>query len=244
MCQQKDKYTEALEKGEKKMIWCVEDDASIRDIEQYALNFAGFETRGFADGDSFWKALKTEKPQLVLLDVMLPKRNGIELLTKMKESVEYRDIPVIMATAKGEEYDRIKGLDLGADDYIVKPFSMMEMASRVKAVLRRSQSAQSSKLLKIGGLVINPDERSVVADGEKIALTYKEFELLSIFFSRPKIVYTREQLFSKVWNTDYMGDSRTLDSHIRTLRQKLGKYGKIIQTVRNVGYCLGDFDDE
>lgn len=226
------------------MIWCVEDDASIRDIELYALNFAGFETKGFVDGTSFWEALKTEKPELVLLDVMLPGIDGIELLTKMKDSMEYKHIPVIMATAKGEEYDRIKGLDLGADDYIVKPFSMMEMVSRVKAVLRRSSSNQASTSLKIGGLVINLEERSVLADGEKIQLTYKEFELLHMFFSHPKMVYTREQLFLKVWQTDYMGDSRTLDSHIRTLRQKLGKYGKMIQTVRNVGYCLGDFDDE
>ena len=218
------------------MIWCVEDDAGIRDIEIYALHSAGFTARGFEDGLSFWEALKKEKPELIVLDVMLPGMDGIELLTKMKESAEYNSIPVILATAKGQEYDRIHGLDLGADDYIVKPFSIMEMVSRVKAVLRRSQPQQVSKLLKAGGLVVNLDEHTVIADGNRVQLTYKEFELLRIFLSHPGMVYTREQLFSQVWNQDYMGDSRTLDSHIRTLRQKLDGYGKMIETVRNVGY--------
>ncbi|MBQ3119812.1 MAG: response regulator transcription factor [Peptococcaceae bacterium] len=218
------------------MIWCVEDDAGIRDIEIYALHSAGFTARGFEDGLSFWEALKKEKPELIVLDVMLPGMDGIEILTKMKESTEYNSIPVILATAKGQEYDRIRGLDLGADDYIVKPFSIMEMVSRVKAVLRRSQPQQVSKLLKTGGLVVNLDEHTVIADGNRVQLTYKEFELLRIFLSHPGMVYTREQLFSQVWNQDYMGDSRTLDSHIRTLRQKLDGYGKMIETVRNVGY--------
>lgn len=218
------------------MIWYVEDDASIRDIALYALDSAGFATKGFEDGPSFWEALKKEKPELIVLDVMLPGMDGIELLEKMKESVEYSTIPVIMATAKGQEYDRIRGLELGADDYIVKPFSMLEMVSRVKAVLRRSQPRQVSRLLKVGGLVVNLDEHTVVVDGKRVQLTYKEFELLCIFLSHPGMVYTREQLFSQVWKMDYMGDSRTLDSHIRTLRQKLGDYGRRIETVRNVGY--------
>ena len=218
------------------MIWCVEDDASIRDIELYALQAAGFEAKGFDDGLSCWEALKTEQPDLIVLDVMLPAMDGIAILTKMKESSSLCKIPVIMATAKGQEYDRIRGLDLGADDYIVKPFSIMEMVSRVKAVLRRSQPQQSTKLLKIGGLVVNPDEHTVVVDSNRVQLTYKEFELLRMFLSHPGMVYTREQLFSQVWKLDYMGDSRTLDSHIRTLRQKLGGYGKMIETVRNVGY--------
>ena len=218
------------------MIWCVEDDAGIRDIELYALESAGFETRGFEDGQSFFEALKKEKPELILLDVMLPGMDGIEILKKMKESLEYNKIPVIMATAKGQEYDRIRGLDLGADDYIVKPFSIMEMVSRVKAVLRRSQPQQISKLLKVGGLVVNLDERTVVVDGDRVQLTYKEFELLRMFLSHPGMVYTREQLFAQVWQSDYMGDTRTLISHIRTLRQKLGSYGNRIETVRNVGY--------
>ena len=218
------------------MIWCVEDDSSIRDIELYALNSAGFETRSFEDGLSCWNALKDEKPELILLDVMLPEMDGIELLKKIRESAILKVIPVIMATAKGQEYDRIMGLDLGADDYIVKPFSMMEMVSRVKAVLRRTQTSQSTTLLKVDGLIVNQDEYTVMVDGKRVQLTYKEFELLCIFLSHPGLVYTREQLFAKVWKTDYMGDSRTLDSHIRTLRQKLGDYGKMIETVRNVGY--------
>ncbi|MBR5816658.1 MAG: response regulator transcription factor [Anaerotignum sp.] len=218
------------------MIWCVEDDASIRDIELYVLNSAGFETRGFADGLSFWEALEKEKPELVVLDVMLPGMDGMEILTKMKESPELSRIPVIMATAKGQEYDRIRGLDFGADDYIVKPLSMMEMVSRVKAVLRRSQPQQASKLLKVGGLVMNLEEHTVTVDGNRVQLTYKEFELLRIFLSHPGMVYSREQLFTQVWNMDFMSDSRTLDTHIRTLRQKLDGYGKWIETVRNVGY--------
>lgn len=220
------------------MIWCVEDDESIREIEIYALNSAGLETRGFADGISFWEALGKELPELVLLDVMLPGMDGIEILKKLRTSIAYKNLPVILATARGEEYDRIKGLDLGADDYIVKPFSMMEMVSRVRAVLRRSHPEQTAKVLKAGGLLVNLEEHTVSADGERIQLTYKEFELLSAFLSHPGMVYTREQLFSQIWKMDYMGDSRTLDSHIRTLRQKLGTYGKMIETVRNVGYRL------
>ncbi len=218
------------------MIWCVEDDSSIRDIELYALNSAGFETKGFEDGTSFWNALKNEKPELVVLDVMLPGMDGIELLGKMKSSEKYKDTPVILATAKGQEYDRIRGLDLGADDYIVKPFSMMEMVSRVKAVLRRCKPKTEEAILKTDGLIVNLKEHTVSVDGQRIQLTFKEFELLRLFLSHAGMVYTREQLFSQVWNMDYMGDSRTLDSHIRSLRSKIGTYGKMIETIRNVGY--------
>ena len=218
------------------MIWCVEDDNSIREIELYALNSAGFETKGFEDGTSFWNALKNEKPELVVLDVMLPGMHGIELLGKMKESTVYKDIPVILATAKGQEYDRIRGLDLGADDYIVKPFSIMEMISRVKAVLRRCKPQETEDIFKIDNLVVNLKEHTVNLDDQRIMLTYKEFELLRLFLSHQGMVYTREQLFSQVWDMDYMGDSRTLDSHIRSLRQKLSSYGKMIETIRNVGY--------
>ena len=218
------------------MIWCIEDDSGIRDIEIYALSSSGFEVKGFEDGLSFWDALKGEKPELIVLDVMLPGMDGIEILKKLRASIEYSEIPVIMATAKGQEYDRIIGLDLGADDYLVNPFSMLELTSRVKAVLRRCQPKQVSKLLRISGLVVNLDEHTVIADGDRIQLTYKEFELLRLFMSHPGMAYTREQLFAQVWNIDYMGDSRTLDMHIRTLRQKLGEYGKMIETVRNVGY--------
>jgi len=220
------------------MIWCVEDDAGIRDIEVYALVSTGFEARGFEDGDSFWNALQEESPELVILDVMLPGRDGVELLKMMKASETFRDIPVIMATAKGTEYDKIQSLDLGADDYLVKPFGIMEMVSRVKAVLRRCRRIQEARLLTVDGLVLNPVEHTVSIHGERLALTYKEYELLQLFLANPGVAFTREQLLSNIWKTDFMGESRTVDMHIRTLRQKLGSYGSLIETVRNVGYRL------
>mgnify|MGYP002518382295 FL=1 len=218
------------------MIWCVEDDASIREIELYALTSTGFEARGFEDGSAFWAALQTEKPELVLLDVMLPGEDGVSLLKRMKTVPALRDIPVIMATAKGAEYDKIQSLDLGADDYLVKPFGVMEMVSRVKAVLRRCKPKEAVHILTDGGLSLDLDQRTVTADGERVQLTYKEFELLKLFLSHPGMAFSREQLFTQVWNMTYMDDSRTLDMHIRTLRQKLGDYGKHVETVRNVGY--------
>ena len=220
------------------MIWCVEDDSSIRDIEVYALTSTGFEAQGFEDGDSFWNALQSGKPELVILDVMLPGKDGVTLLKLMKDSETFRDIPVIMATAKGSEYDKIQSLDLGADDYLVKPFGIMEMVSRVKAVLRRCKPVKVIHQLKMNGLVLNPEEHTVTIDGERVILTYKEYELLHLFLSQPGIAFTREQLLSSVWNTEYFGETRTVDMHIRTLRQKLGSYGHIIETVRNVGYRL------
>jgi two-component system alkaline phosphatase synthesis response regulator PhoP len=220
------------------MIWCVEDDASIRDIEVYALQSTGFDARGYDDGLSFLKALETEKPELVILDVMLPGMDGVELLRSMKASPELSSIPVIMATAKGAEYDKIQSLDLGADDYLVKPFGMMEMVSRVKAVLRRCHPGPVSRLLKVGGLIVNLDEHTVTADGTRIMLTFKEFELLRLFLSHPGTAFTRDQLFNEIWGMDYCGETRTVDMHIRTLRQKLGAYGTMIETVRNVGYRL------
>lgn len=220
------------------MIWCVEDDASIRDIELYALRSMGFEACGFEDGASCWEALKTQRPELILLDVMLPGMDGVALLRKMKDSPTLREIPVIMATAKGTEYDKIQSLDLGADDYLVKPFGMMEMMSRVKAVLRRCQPKREEHQLKTGSLVVNLDEHTVTIDGERVMLTYKEFELLRLFLSHPGLAFTRDQLFSEIWGMDYCGETRTVDMHIRTLRQKLGEYGRMIETVRNVGYRL------
>ena len=220
------------------MIWCVEDDSSIRDIEVYALSSTGFEARGFEDGDSFWDALQTEQPDLVILDVMLPGKDGVALLKMMKATPELCNIPVIMATARGTEYDKIQALDLGADDYLVKPFGIMEMVSRVKAVLRRYNRTQDPGMLRLGGLVLNPKERTVSIDGERVKLTYKEYELLHLFLTRPGIAFTREQLLSIVWNIEYLAETRTVDMHIRTLRQKLGTYGHLIETVRNVGYRL------
>ena len=218
------------------MIFCVEDDESIRSLELYTLRSAGFEAEGFGDGGLFFEALRTRRPELVILDVMLPGESGVELLRQMKASDSTRDIPVIMATAKGAEYDKIQSLDLGADDYLVKPFGMMEMASRVKAVLRRCRPREAAHRLTDGGLSVDLAERTVTADGERVALTYKEFELLRLFLSRPGVAFSREQLLSEVWGMDYSGETRTVDMHIKTLRQKLGRYGAGIVTVRSVGY--------
>ena len=226
------------------MIWCVEDDPSIRDIVVYALNSTGLEAYGFEDGQVFWDTLQEKQPDLILLDVMLPGVDGIELLTRMKGTERFREIPVIMATAKGTEFDKVQSLDLGADDYLVKPFGMMEMVSRVKAVLRRCKPREDPCLLKLGELVLNKNEHKVTVGGERIALTYKEYELLKLFLSYPGVAFTREQLLQKVWNTDYITESRTVDMHIRTLRQKLGTYGQIIETVRNVGYRLESKHDK
>ena len=219
------------------MIWCVEDDASIRDIEVYALQSTGFEARGFEDGTSFWDALQgAALPELVVLDVMLPGIDGIELLRRIRADARMAAIPVVMATARGTEYDKIQGLDLGADYYLTKPFGVMELVSCVKAVLRRVQPKAVEHLLKTGGLFVNLDEHTVSADGARVELTYKEFERLKLFLSHPGVAWTREKLMEQVWGTDYCGETRTVDMHIRTLRQKLGSYGDRIETVRGVGY--------
>ena len=221
------------------MIWCVEDDASIRDIEVYALRSVGFEARGFSDGAAFWDALRAERPELVVLDVMLPGIDGIELLSRMRASDALRNIPVIMATAKGTEYDKIHGLDLGADYYLAKPFGVMELVSCVKAVLRRCRRDDAERAgLSAGGVSLDADAHTVTAGGQRITLTYKEFELLRLFMAHPGTAFTREQLMERVWGTDYCGETRTVDMHIRSLRQKLGEYGEMIETVRGVGYRL------
>ncbi len=220
------------------MIFCVEDDVSIRDIEVYTLQSTGFEAKGFEDGISFWQALQKEKPELVILDIMLPEIDGMEILKKMKKDNELKEIPIIMATAKGEEYDKIQGLDFGADYYLVKPFGVMELVSCVKAVLRRCKPKQVDHLLKTGDLIVNIEEHIVTISGKRILLTLKEFEILRLFLSHPGIVYTRETLFNEIWGMDYCGETRTVDMHIRTLRQKLGSYGEMIETVRGIGYRL------
>ena len=221
------------------MIWCVEDDASIRDIEVYALQSTGFQARGFEDGTEFWEALQgAELPELVVLDVMLPGIDGIELLRRMRADSRLAELPVVMATARGAEYDKIHGLDLGADYYLTKPFGVMELVSCVKAVLRRVHPKAVEHLLKADGLLVNLDEHTVSADGARVELTYKEFELLKLFLSHPGVAWTREKLMEQVWGTDYCGETRTVDMHIRTLRQKLGEAGSMIRTVRNVGYMI------
>ena len=220
------------------MIWCVEDDASIRDIEVYALRSTGFEATGFEDGTSFWQALQNEVPELVVLDVMLPGLDGIELLRRMRASDTFSQIPVVMATAKGAEYDKIQGLDLGADYYLTKPFGVMELVSCVKAVLRRCTPQKTPQLLTAGALTLDPERHIVMANGARVELTLKEFELLRLLLLHPGVAFTREKLMERVWGTDYLGETRTVDMHVRTLRQKLGACGEMIETVRGVGYRL------
>ena len=226
------------------MIWCVEDDPGIREIEVYALNSTGMEGRGFESGTEFWQALETETPTLILLDVMLPGEDGVTILQRLRADERYRDIPVIMATAKGTEFDKVQSLDLGADDYITKPFGMMEMVSRVKAVLRRTQPRKNPALLKLDGLTLDETQHTVTVDGQRVVLTFKEYELLRLFLSHPGMAFSRDQLLQTVWNTDYAVETRTVDMHIRTLRQKLGAYGRHIETIRGVGYRLEEKNDK
>lgn len=221
------------------MIFCVEDDAGIRDLMIYTLNASGFRAVGFENAREFYAALADDTPELIMLDIMLPGEDGISILKRLKADARTADIPVIMATAKGNEYDKVIGLDLGADDYLAKPFGMMEMASRVRAVLRRSgRAAEKQQLIRVGGLEMNLGEHSVTADGIRVQLTLKEFELLHTFMTNPGRAFTREQLLSSVWCEDFLGETRTVDVHVGTLRQKLGACGKYIRTVRGVGYKL------
>lgn len=220
------------------MIFCVEDDSAIRDLVIYTLNTTGFEAAGFADSASFWEAMKKQKPELILLDIMLPGEDGITILKKLRSQTNFAEIPVIMATAKGTEYDKVMGLDLGADDYLAKPFGMMEMVSRIKAVLRRTKKLPDSNILRIGNLELNSDEHTVFADGARVELTLKEYELLNLFMHNPARVFTREQLLTQIWSSDYVGETRTVDVHIGTLRTKLGACGEYLETVRGVGYRI------
>ena len=219
------------------MIFCVEDDNSIRDLMIYTLNASGFEASGFSDGEQLFEALKEKKPELIILDIMLPGEDGITLLKKLRSHGNTSDIPVIMATANGTEYDKVIGLDSGADDYLAKPFGMMEMVSRIKAVLRRS-SPKQEKLLSMGELELNLSEHTVTSSGKRVQLTLKEFDMLRLFMENPGRVFTREQLLSGIWGTDYICVTRTVDVNIGTLRTKLGTCGSYIETVRGVGYRM------
>lgn len=223
------------------MIYCVEDDENIRDLIVYTLENTGFTARGFADGGSFREALREEKPELVLMDVMLPGEDGVSLLKRIRENSETAAIPVIMVTAKGAEFDKVKALDLGADDYVTKPFGMMELVSRIKAVLRRTGAASDSEeegILALGEIAMDTRKHQVTVAGEKTALTLKEYELLKKLMINADAVLTRDQLLEDVWGYDFDGETRTVDVHIRTLRQKLGKAGDRIETVRGVGYRI------
>lgn len=220
------------------MIFCVEDDKSIRDLVIYTLTAVGYEAEGFATGEEMFKALEKTSPQLIMLDIMLPDEDGLAILKKLKSDPMTEDIPVIMATAKGTEYDKVVGLDLGADDYLAKPFGMMEMISRVKAVLRRSAPKEKTDVLRMGKLELDEKRHTVSVDGTQIQLTLKEYELLRVFMKNPGIVFSRDSLLSIVWGINFIGESRTVDVHIGTLRTKIGECGNYIETVRGVGYKM------
>lgn len=220
------------------MIYCVEDDGAIRELMIYTLKASGFQAEGFPDGASFWDGMRVGKPELILLDIMLPDESGMEILKKLRSYPVTADIPVIMATAKGTEYDKVIGLDLGADDYLAKPFGMMEMVSRVRAVLRRAKPASTPKTLKYGALELNETSHEVLVNGTRVELTLKEYALLRLFLQNPGTVFTRDSLLSAVWDSDYVGETRTVDVHIASLRTKIGETGNSIKTVRGVGYRL------
>ena len=215
------------------MIYCVEDDADIRELELYTLSSMGFEAQGFVDGKSFLEKLNAEKPDLVVLDVMLPDVSGVDVLKRLKSNPKTADLPVIMATARGAEFEKIKALDLGADDYLTKPFSMMEMVARIKAILRRTQNNKETKgEVKFGPIV----KHTALVEDNKLDLSLKEFELLLLLIKHPGRVYSRDELLNLIWGIDYDGENRTVDVHIRALRSKLGSFDSIIQTVRGIGY--------
>lgn len=220
------------------MIFCVEDDESIRNMMVYTLRSSGFPVKGFGAGDALFAALEKETPQLILLDIMLPGMDGLEILQRLRLRSATANIPIIMATARGTEYDKVRGLDLGADDYLAKPFGMMEMVSRVRAVLRRTAPKETEDTLHAGELTLSRREHIVTVSGETVALTLKEYALLELFMTHMGQVFTRDQLLSDVWGMDYAGETRTVDVHIGTLRTKLGKAGGMIETVRGVGYRL------
>ncbi len=219
-----------------KSIFIVEDDANIREIEEFALKNSGYETKAFECAADFFMELRKRKPSLILLDVMLPDEDGISVLKKLRSQADTEEVPVIMVTAKTAEIDKVKGLDSGADDYITKPFGVMELISRVKALLRRTQPAKQEEVLELGEIALHMANRSLKVSGTVIELTYKEFELLVLLIQNKGLVLTRDVLMEKIWGIDYLGESRTLDMHIRTLRKKLGNAGEHIKTVRNVGY--------
>lgn len=226
------------------MIWCVDDDNTIRDIEVYTLIQTGLEAKGFENGVLMLEALKNEIPDLIVLDIMMPEKDGVEVLKEIRCNPKTREIPVIMATAKGTEMDKIQGLDTGADDYLVKPFGVMEMVSRIKAVLRRCDKKEKEDLLIFKEITLRDKEHLVKVADKKVSLTVKEFEILKLFIKNPDVVLSRDRLLSEVWGVDYLGESRTVDMHIKTLRKKLGDCGKYIETVIGVGYKLTEDNSE
>lgn len=220
------------------MIYCVEDESGIRNMMVYTLESAGLKAKGLEDGAALYAALKEEIPSLIILDIMLPDEDGISILKKLRVQSSTQRVPVIMATAKGSEYDKVIGLDSGADDYLVKPFGMMEMVSRVRRAVMRRSAQEEVPAIQLGQLYLNPSAHVVMVDGEPVELTYKEFEMLYMLMSNPGRVFTRQQFLTCIWDQDYDGETRTVDVHIRNLRQKLGPCGNYINTVRGVGYRM------
>ena len=221
------------------MIYYVEDDDSIRELVVYTLTQMGMETQGFTCEDEFWPTMAKSLPDLILLDVMLPGEDGLQILARLHNDSQTRDIPVMMITAKGTEFDKVKGLDLGADDYITKPFGMAELIARVRARLRRIAPKADPDILEFGGIVLDKRAHAVRIDGENAALTLKEYDLLCLLMENKGIAFSREQLLDRIWDYSYDGGTRTVDVHIQTLRAKLGRYGSRIETVRGVGYRFG-----
>lgn len=222
------------------MIYLVEDDDNIRELVIYTLRTTGFDAKGFSTAARFWDAVAQALPELVLLDIMLPDEDGLHILKRLRSGVETEALPVIMLTAKGTEYDKVVGLDGGADDYIPKPFGMMELVSRIRALLRRVSRQSDEKLYTADTLCVDVKRHNVSVEGRELALTYKEFELLCYLLENRGVVLTRDQILSKIWDYNYSGETRTVDVHIRTLRQKLGSAGSLIETVRGVGYRIAE----
>ncbi len=222
------------------VIYILEDDLNIREIEAYALKNSGFQTEGFDNVKDFYKRVSEKVPSLVLLDIMLPDADGLDVLKKLRSMPETRKLPIIMVTAKTTEIDKVKGLDVGADDYIAKPFGIMELIARVKALLRRSTFMCEEKCLKLGDVLMDDEKHAVYVDGEACELTYKEYELLKLLMCNAGIVMVRDVIMQNIWGIDFEGGSRTLDMHIKTLRKKLGEAGAMIKTVRNVGYIMSE----
>lgn len=226
------------------MIYLVEDDNSIRELVLYTLNNAGYQAKGFERPSLFWEAMREETPRLILLDIMLPEEDGLSILKKLRNMSQTKKVPIMMLTAKGTEYDKVIGLDYGADDYVPKPFGMMELIARVKALLRRAEVVDGEAEYTAGKLFVSPAKHIVKAAGQDVVLTLKEFEMLCLLMENQGIVFTRDQILTKIWGYAFDGESRTVDVHVRSLRQKLGQCGNLVETVRGIGYKIGEGNEE
>ena len=226
--------------GDDILIYFIEDDKSINEAVFYSLKNSGFDVKGFDRPSEFWSAIKEQLPSLILLDIMLPEEDGLSILRKIRKNSDTLNIPVIMVTAKDAEYDKVIGLDSGADDYMTKPFSMLELVSRIRALLRRTSKPKEPDVITIGNLSVNPEKHIVTANGKNVVLTYKEYHLLLLLMQNKGVVFSREKLLNKIWGYEFDGENRTVDVHIRSLRTKLGECGNMIETIRGFGYKIGE----